>query len=203
MKFFKLMTVLLLVLFVTSCASSLVNIEKENTPFERPSYIIFSPAGDGWKLDEFDISGGHSLVFGLPDLTLKSRTHTLYTRVDEIYSYAKFDSPEDFLSFFRKGQLIGEDPRRFNTIESVSKLDEKFGDYSISYYMKAEDHGARYRDAPYLIIESLGYYFIHPYAKNLIVNVYRSERGKPDELDKSFKDKALQFIDGLKLKNRD
>ena len=70
--------------------------------------------------------------------------------------------------------------------------------------MKAEDHGARqYSDAPYLIMESLGYYFIHPYDKNLIINVYRSERRKPGELDKAFKDKALQFIDGLKLKNRE
>ncbi len=167
-------------------------------PFERPGYRIYSPEGEGWLFVESDQLGQYNMVFGLPQ---KSRTHTLYARIVEVPSDATFDSPKDFQSFIQKQNKIGSDPHRYKIVKEEYQFDSKFGDYSISHYSLVEDHGAyQLDDAPYLLMETMYYKFIHPHNKKHIISVIYSERGKPNELDGHFKEKAKAFIYGLNLK---
>jgi hypothetical protein len=186
---------MIFLLVLTGCAS---HILKPNTPFERPTYTIYSPQGEGWLFLEGDQSGQHRLLFGLPQ---KSETYTLFASVTETPSEANFNTPQEFQSFIQKQNQIGVDHRRYKIVEEELNLDNKFGDYSVSHYSLVEDHGARQlNDAPYLLMRTLSYYFIHPYYKKQLINVVYSERGKQGELDAKFREKGLVFINGLNLK---
>jgi hypothetical protein len=177
-----------------------VKIERPNTPFERPGYTVYSPKEDGWSYLEYENPGEHVLIFNKPQ---KEIDHTLYASIKEISSFAKFEKPEEFLSFYEKAIRMGYDPRRFSTLEEKINLENEFGDYTVAYYSKAEDHGAVQRSgAPFLTMETYSYYFIHPRIENLIVNVIYSERAKSGDLDTNFKKSALEFIHGLKVKQK-
>ncbi len=198
MKRYQFTVIIMFLFSLSGCASHFVKIEKPNTPFERPSYTIYSPQGDGWIFYEKDEIGQHYLFLGLPQNT---RTHTLYAKIEEIPSTAKFDTLQQFQSFFKNMIEVGFDPRRYKIIEEKIEPNNKFGDLSLTYYSLIEDHGAAYLgDAPYLVMETLNYVFIHPYKKTQLINVFYSERGKSGELDKNFREKAEAFISGLKLK---
>lgn len=198
MKFVRLPILFSIILALTGCASRIVEIEQPNTPFERPGYTIYSPQDDGWLFLEFDDTGKHILSFNRPQ---KEVDHTLYANVEEVHSRANFENPEDFLTFFKNAMQVGYDPRRFNTIEEEIKLENKFGDFTIFHYSKIEDHSAVQRSGvPFLVMETNGYYFVHPSIENLIVNVTYSERAKDGDLDSNFKKNAMDFINGLKVK---
>ncbi len=200
MKYYRFPVLMAALLLIGCAPSRIVKIEQANTPFERPSYTIYSPQGEGWLFLEADQPGEHTLIFGLPQ---KSKTHTIYAKVSEIPSSANFETPQELQSFFKKIMIeVGFDPRRYKIVKEESRLENKFGDFAVLHYSLVEDHGAVQRsdNAPYLLMETFGYYFIHPHKKNQIINVFYSERGTPGELDDHFKEKAMAFINGLNLK---
>jgi hypothetical protein len=192
-----IITMIIYLLALTGCVSHVI---KPNTPFERPAYTIYSPQGEGWLFFEGDQSGVHNLLFGLPQ---KSRTNTIYANVQETPSDAIFSTPQEFQSFIQKQNQVGIDHRRYNIVEEELNLDNKFGDFSVSYYTLVEDHGARQlsiSDTPYLLMKTWMYYFIHPSHNKQIISLIYSERGKQGELDEKFREKAQMFFDGLHLK---
>lgn len=198
MKFLIQSILFIFIIILTGCASPFMKIDQPSTPFDRPGYTIYSPQGQGWLFIEGDQPGKHALTFLQPQ---KSKTHTLYANVEEIPSYANFETPQEFQSYFQKGMQVGFDPRRYKIVEEENKLNNRFGDFSVSHYSSLEDHGAaQFSDFPYLLMKTSGYYFIHPHKENLIINVIYSERGKPGELDDNFKEKAKSFTNGLNLK---
>jgi hypothetical protein len=200
MKLLRKPILLVFVLLLTGCASRFTRIEQPNTPFERPGYTVHSPKQDGWVYAKYENPGEHVILFGKP---LKEVDHTLYASVKEIPSFAKFEKPEDFLDFQKKASKIGNDPRRFNYLDEQLTLEHTFGDFTVAYYVKAEDHGAVQRSgAPFLVMETCAYYFIHPTIPNLMVNIIYSERAKNGELPDNFKRTALEFVNGIKLKNK-
>jgi hypothetical protein len=198
MKYYRFAVILIVLFSFIGCTSRFVTIEKPNTPFERPGYTVHSPQGEGWKFFESDQIGQHVLFFGLP---MNSRTHSLYANVTEIPSTAKFNTPREFQSFFDNMTKTGFDSRRYKMVDEKTEPYNKFGDFSFIYYSLVEDHGAKNSDdVPYLLLESVCYYFIHPYNKDQLINVIYSERAKPGELDKNFREKAKAFVEGLQLK---
>ena len=200
MKLLRQSILLMLILFLTGCASRLTRIDQPNTPFERPGYTVHSPKNDGWEYLEYENPGEHVILFGQRQ---KEVDHTLYASVKEISSFAKFEKPEDFLAFQQKASKIGNDPRRFNYLDEQLTLEHTFGDFTVAYYLKAEDHGAVQRSgAPFLVMETYAYYFIHPTIPDLMVVVVYSERAKAGELPNDFKRSALEFINGIKLKSK-
>lgn len=199
MKYLRLLIPIILIFVLNGCASPFIKVDQPNTPFERPGYTIYSPEGEGWLFVEGDQPGQHALTFLQPQ---ESKTHTIYANVEEIPSYASFETPQEFQSYFQKGMQIGFDPRRYKIVEEENILDRKFGEFSISHYSSIEDHGAaQFSDSPYLLMKTAGYYFIHPHKSNLIINVIYSERGKPNELGVNFKAKAKAFSNCLRLKD--
>lgn len=200
MKILRLAILFCLIFALTGCASRIVKIERPNTPFERSGYTILSPQGDGWLFWEYDDTGQHVLSFNKPQ---KEIDHTLYANVKEVHSRANFEKPEDFLNFFKKAMQVGFDPRRFNVLEEEIKLENKFGKFTIAHYSKIEDHGAVQRsDVPYLIMEIKSCYFVHPFMENVIVDVTYSERARRSDLNPNFKQNAMDFINGLKIKEK-
>ena len=201
MKYFRIPFILILVFAIIGCASSsYVKVKQGKTPYYRPGFTVLSPQGDGWVFNETDRIGQHDLFFGFPQT---SRTHTLYARIVETPSNATFTTPEEFRTYIQRLTQIGIDQRRYKIVKEDIKLDNKFGEYSVSNYSVIEDHGARQlsgTDVPYLLMETFNYTFIHPYNKKLIISVIYSQRGKSDELDKDFMEKAKAFIDGIELK---
>ena len=59
-RLFFTITMIIYLLALTGCASHVI---KPNTPFERPTYTIYSPQGEGWLFFEGDQSGKHNLLF--------------------------------------------------------------------------------------------------------------------------------------------
>jgi hypothetical protein len=84
---------------VTGCASPLKPITDSTIPFERPSYSILPPEGEGWTYVDREQVGAFNLAFGRKFV---SPTHSLAGLVAEIHSFAKFDTPEEFLNFVKK-----------------------------------------------------------------------------------------------------
>lgn len=200
MRTARIFVCLFLLIFMAGCASRIIKIEQPYTPFERPYYTVLSPQGADWRFIETDAPGKHVLTFFLPP---RETTHTVYASVKEVPSKPNFDTPEEFHSFLQKAQSLGLDERRFTVIEEDIRLDDKFGKFSVAYSSKVEDHGAaRMDDAPFLIMQTYGYFFIHPYAKNLLMEIEYSERGKPDQLDADFVEKGKAFVSGLRLKEK-
>jgi hypothetical protein len=200
MKLLRRPILLVFILLLTGCTSYFTRIEQPNTPFERPGYTIHSPKEDGWVYAEYENPGEHVILFGKPQ---KEIDHTLYASVKEIPSFARFEKPEDLLAFYQKATKIGNDTRRFNPLDEQLTLERTFGDFTIAYYLKAEDHGAiQQSGAPFLVMETYSYYFIHPTIPNLMVNIIYSERAKNGELPGNFKHTALEFVNGIKLKNK-
>jgi len=198
MNFFKNAILFIFLLILAGCASPIVRIENPNTPFERPGYTINSPSEDGWLFLEYDDTGKHVLAFNKPQ---KERDHTLYASVEEVYANATFKTPQEFLKFFETAKQMGSDPRRFKIIEEEIKIDNKFGEFSVSHYSKAEDHAANQRsNVPFLIMETYAYSIIHPSIENIMINIIYSERGIGGDLDANFKKSATSFINGLKIK---
>jgi hypothetical protein len=198
MKTINKFCLLIFIVFSTGCGPQFIRMEKPNTPIERPTYTILSPHGDGWLFHEEDAASQHALFF---HLLPKSTSHTIYANVIEVPSYAKFKTPDEFLSFIKNQEQVGFNYKRFSIIDEDMKLDNRFGDYSVLHYSKIEDHGAANPGKyPYLIMETYTYFFIHPHAKNLMIMTSYSERGGIDELDKDFKAKAILFMEGLRFK---
>lgn len=200
MKLLGKPVLLFFILLLTGCASRFTRIEQPNTTFERPGYTVQSPKEDGWVYAEYENPGEHVILFGKPPTEVD---HTLYASVKEIPLFARFEKPEDFFAFQQKASKVGNDPRRFNYLDEQLTLEHTFGDFTVAYYVKAEDHGAvQSSGVPFLLMETYAYYFIHPTIPNLMVVVIYSERAKAGELPHDFKRSALEFINGIKLKNK-
>ncbi len=186
-------------LFFTGCLPNYIKkVDDPNIPISRPGYTILPP-GEEWIYTEQGQTGEYILSFGKPNV---SKTFSEVATVTEIYSYTVYESPEDFLSFTKKSMLFAMDPRRFNTLEESITLSDKFGPYCIEFYSKVEDHGARNAfGVPYLIMESMGYHFLHPTIEGLIINIGYSQRGLAEELSQGFKIVSNKFFDGLDFNN--
>lgn len=198
MNFFKKAILLTLLFALTGCASPVIKLENPNTPFERPGYTMYSPPEDGWLFIEFDNTGNHVLAFNKPQ---EERDHTLYASVEEVYANATFQTPEEFLKFYETAKQMGSDPRRFEIIEEEIKLDNRFGEFSVSHYSKVEDHAAQQRtNTPFLMMESYAYSIIHPKLENKVINITYSERAISGDVDANFKENAMKFINGFKIK---
>ena len=189
-----------LILFI-GCASPLKQIKDPNKPFERPSYSVLPPPGDGWIYADQNQVGIFNLAFGKK---FDSPTHTLSGLVVEIHSSAQFENPEEFLNYIKKSKELDADPRRFKMFEDEFNLDPKFGEYSVKYSSASEDYGAANKgNDPFLILKLYGYIFIHPNFENVIIDISYSERGKVSEIDPDFKTTAKKFIEGIKLKREE
>lgn len=195
---YKRFFVLMLLTILVSCASPLKQVKDPNKPFERQSYSILPPVGDGWFYVDQEQVGRFDLAFGKK---FDSSTHTLTGLVAEIHSYAQFENPEEFLTYVKKSKDLGTDPRRFKIITNKISLDPKFGGYCVKYSAVAEDHGASNKGGEkFLLLNLYGYIFIHPNFENVIIDISYSERGTSEETDPKFKIAANSFIEGMKLK---
>ena len=96
------------------------------------------------------------------------------------------------------------DPWRHKVIENKWVLDGRFGDYSVHYYTALKDYDP-YRMNPkeYSISKLYGYAIVHPYFKNVIIDILYTEQGKPAEVSPQFENEALQFVKGLHLKKKE
>ena len=196
----RFLILLPLILFI-GCASSLKQIKDPNKSFERPSYSVLPPPGDGWVYADQDQAGIFYLAFGKK---FDSPTLTLSGLVTEIHSSAQFGDPEEFLNYIKKSKKLDANPRRFKMFEDEFNLDPKFGEYSVKYSTVSEDYGAPNKgNNPFLVLKLYGYIFIHPNFENLIIDISYSERGKVSEIDPDFKTTAKKFIEGMKLTRKE
>jgi hypothetical protein len=174
------------------------DVQNPEMPFERPLYSILPPQEKGWtyviKADTYD----YILTFRKE---AESKTHTYVGMVKERQIYGSFSSPEEFLSFVKKNQEWNADRYgRYSVLESKISLNDRFGAYCVSYYVKVKDYKAQQKDQrDFLIMEVYGYTFLHPNKKNIMVDVGYSERGTADEIDTKFIDTAQKFLNGFKI----
>src|SRR5574341_122327 len=187
-------------IFIAGCATPFKPVKNLNTPFERRDYSILPPQEHGWKyMDQAGSTGSYGLIFAKAD---ESKIHTVAAMVREWQKNATFSSPEEFLSFVKKSDEMGTDPRISRMLEKKMSLDDRFVSYCIFSYFKVEDHAALQKGKlEFLLMFADGYTFIHPNNKNIIIEVTYSERGAPNEIgDSKFIEKAQNFVNGLKLK---
>lgn len=194
---YNIIIVFLIINVLGGCTPFIKKVTQYDVPFERPGYSILPPQGEDWYYTERGQVGEYVLTYMK---RFKSRTHTLFASITETHQSTKFNDKEEYLSFMTKIIQMGMDPRRFNVLEEQIVLDKKFGPFCIRYYSKVEDHTKVAGNLPFLTMETYGYYFVHPRKDQLMLAIIYSERGDEDELDQSFKELAMGFIDGLKLK---
>jgi len=173
------------------------NVTDPNVSFDKGTYTILPPRGEGWMYMEGGQNGSFDIVFAKRGT---SSTHTFVAKTSKIYSSATFATRDEFFKFAKLSLNMDIDPRRFKMIEEKIELSDKFGPYSFFKYGVAEDNNAANANGSVLILKVYGYGFIHPSDKALMVDIMYSERGKSDEIDPAFENKAKAFIDGFSVK---
>lgn len=196
---FKRIGVIVLLVILSGCASPVKQINDINIPFQRPYYSVLSPQEKDWVYLDQNQAGTYNLYFGKDT---NSPTHTLVAIVTELHSSIRFDTREEFLKYVEKSKELDTDPRRFKIIKYDINLNDKFGEYCIKYYAETEDHQPANLDGnDFLVLKLYGYTFLHPYFKNVAVDISYSERGIPQEISSDFDVMAEKFLNGLVLKN--
>ncbi|UCD54700.1 MAG: hypothetical protein JSV93_04035 [Candidatus Omnitrophota bacterium] len=191
-----LLICLAIILFTGYAASaSFKPIKDQSTRRQYQGYSILPPQGPNWFLMQ---EGQGGVAF-----TKKtgSATHTFTVAVLIARIPPSWKTQNEFLDYVKNGKRAGTDPRRFKIIEEDYSLDNKFGQYSVKYHIKVEDHGAVKTDgAPFLILDVSGYCCMHPKLRNSYYDIQYSERSKPGESDLSLKIIGEEFVNNFRFK---
>jgi len=191
----------LLLTIILSCqsSSSFKKIENSNVPFERPGYTILPPAGEDWEYYSSEMNNRYHLNFfkKIPG----SDDHRLTVGLIETQNAATFESPQEFKKFTQSTVEMAMDSNKLAIRDKKIELDDKFGPYTLKYYIKSEDRRAvGSGNEPFLILVDYGYVFVHPNIPKLIVQVSFSERGRPADISPDLEKEAALFFNGIKIK---
>ena len=194
-KLFLLLTIIL------SCQSSspYKKIENPNVPFERPGYTILPPAGADWEYYSDEMKDRYHLNF------LKkihgSDSHSLMVGLIETQNAASFENPQEFKKFMQSTVEMAMYSNKLRSLDKNIELDDKFGLYTLKYYMKAEDRrSVGSGNEAFLILANYGYVFIHPNIPKLIIQVSYSERGRPADIRPDLEQEAEIFFNGIMIR---
>jgi len=188
-----------LICFLASCTPLMKPVTDPDSPIDSSLYSILPPVGQNWLYGQNAIPGGHEIIFGK---RIGSSTHTHIANVTEIHHSADFKNQDEFMKFVDNALLFNTDPRRFKLLNEVKTPDEKFGKYCLLVSAEAEDNVLTNYNGPLLVMRIYGYYFVHPYKKDVFMTVAYSERATKDLLSENYEQLANGFIDGFKLKKK-
>lgn len=201
MIFYRFFAFVLLLFFFTGCLSPLKQIKNPNKPFESETAELLPPAGNGWRYVEQEEGDGYVLHFSRQGI---SQTHTVSALFFEFKKNTNFSNPKHFLNYIRQMKEADIDPWRHKVIESKWILDSRFGDYSVHYYSVVKDYDPyRMNAKEYSLSKLYGYAIVHPYFKNVIIDILYTEQGKPAEVSPQFEHDAFKYIQGLHLKQKE
>jgi len=197
---FHRLILLVLLIFFSACASS-NQIKPSGKIFETEASVLSSPQGSGWQYQKNKGDKIYTLIFQKPSL---SATHSTSATYLEFVSYTTFANPEHFLKYIRHLKEGDIDSFEYKVVKQQWILDNRFGEYSLHYYivLKHTDP-ARMNPNDYTLLKRYGYLIRHPYMDNIIIDIFYDEEGKPVEINPSFEQTALTFIQGLRLKKKE
>lgn len=154
------------------------------------------PRGKDWVLipqntqNEFDIAIGANT--GSP-------THTFYVAIHAEEISQQFNAGKGFAKYASTLAASDYDDSRFTIIESDFESTNRFLTESIIYHQLIEDNAAPNAEGKISYIEVSGYYFIHPSKKNILMNVFYSERYQQDEKNIGLRAKGESFLDSIRV----
>ena len=151
----------------------------------RNYHGIFSfelPQGKDW----YEIK---SSVFGKK---LKTEGQSFIASVTVGKVKRDFNTPKEFLSFFKKIRNKQNDPNKFKIIKNTEVLNTKFGNYCSKYEQIAEEYGKG-------ILKIKGYTCLHPQNSQNFISIQYSERSKSGDISSDVIAEGERFIESLKI----
>ncbi len=190
-----LLLVVAMIVFV-GCATDTYRyrkVEDLGKPITVPGSSILPPAGNNWQ---YRLSQELGVEFGKRG----DGFHTYGATVTLSPVRRNHKDANDFLLSVKNQFYYDTDPKRFEGVQLSGELNNRFGAFCVRYVAHANDLEASRRTGANIIFKIIGYSFLHPDSKGLIVTVAYHERAEVDGFSKDFIEVGESFIDGYKPK---
>lgn len=183
-----------LALLQTGCSlnSPFVPIQNTGERISQYGLSILPPTGGEWLLMKQSPYGG--IVFAK---SIHRSEHTWSCHLMLIQMNVQVDSPEEYLKYLKVEKDKDNDPGRFEVLTNDFQLDNRFGDFSVKYVLKANDKSPVTEIGEPLILKAFGYMFQYPHDHNFVVEIGCSERSAHEDFSASIKVVGNKFIDSL------
>ncbi len=155
---------------IFSCAAARSPISQSGIFHSTQGFSIQFPVENTWDIKKMDKA---IIAFKKPQIGFRS----FFLGAEEFTPDQKFRSPEDFLMYVKKSVGAGSFSERHEMITADYMLKPEIAPYCVYYSLKYKDYGARnIGNNSFLIIETTGYFVLHPDSPGAGFNVYHSER---------------------------
>ncbi len=190
---YKFTTILISLLFVTSCASTSPQLNS-GTPVNIYGVSSLSPKNGSWSVIT---STGYQLTLGTKLNDDSSGIINL-----SLYQIPEFASDEEFLSHVVKHRANSPDIGRFALVENSEELVQLNGATCIKHKTISQDNSAKVggNKTAVMLIEYLGYNCIHPFKKSIGVHTEYSLRHYKGKEYPELAQNAEQFFSDIQFK---
>ena len=189
---FKLIPILISVLFITSCATTAPVLNK-NTPLHIYGVSSLSPTNGNWKVIT---TSGYQVALG--EKSHESDTSVINMSIHQIED---FESDNAFLESVIKQRASAPDIGRFELQKNSEKLIPLNGAVCVKYNTISQDSSAKIKgnESAVMLIEYIGYHCIHPNKKSVGVHMEYSLRHFSDTEYPALNIKADEFFSNVKF----
>lgn len=177
-----------------SSASDYVQITDTNLRIDAAGVSLLPPQEKGWV---YKRTHPARTEFG----KLGEKEGQSFSGMVVLSKLPNIKSDEEFLQIILKQRSRDSKNSRYEEIANEEILSNQKNTRAVFFYKKYKDFGANNLPitSSHLIIEDVGTIFQHPDKKNIAVNIALSQRSKPEDVNESFKELALEFIKNAKL----
>lgn len=161
---------LIFIFLISSCVTTRSPISQSGIFHSSHGFSIQFPVSDTWDIKKMDKA---VIAFKKPQVGFRS----FFLGAEESTLNQKFRNPEEFLLFVKNSMGVGSFSERHEMIQADYSLKPEITPYCVYYSLKYKDYAARnIGNNSFLIIETTGYYLLHPNSPKLGFNAFHSER---------------------------
>lgn len=189
----RLTTIITSLLFVTSCATNLPQLNS-GTPVNIYGVSSLSPQNGSWSVIT---STGYQVALGTKLNDSSSGVINM-----SLYQLPEFPSDQEFLSHVVKHRASSPDIGRFELKENREELVKLNGATCVKYRTISQDNNAKIdgHKSAIMQIEYIGYNCIHPFKKSVGVNTEYSIRHFKNNGHPELTKNADEFFNNIKFK---
>lgn len=192
---FSILSVAIFTMFVSvASASDYTQITDTNARIDTAGVSLLPPQEKGWAYKRTHPARTEFGKLGVKD-------GQSFSGMVVLSKLPSIKTDEEFLQIISKQRNRDSKDPRYEDILNEEKLSNQKNTRAVFFYKKYKDFGANNLPtaSSHLIIEDIGTIFQHPDKKNIAVYIALSQRSKPEDVNESFKELALEFIKNAKL----